>query len=416
MNKAIGAKTDVGRTRQVNEDSYLVQDPLFVVADGMGGHVAGDVASRTVVEKLTEETRGDTPTPESLAPLVRAANAEVFNKARSDSTLQGMGTTCTILLLEGTDAHLAHVGDSRAYLFRDQSLRQITEDHTLVQRMVQEGRLSQEEAHKHPQRNIITRVLGVDPDVSVDTFSVEAKPGDRFLLCSDGLSSMLEDAEIEAVLRSESEPQAAAELLVARANEAGGEDNITVVIVAVGDSDSGAATNLASATGGRPAGSAPPSSRASEADDLSDRQPPAEARPLSGDAGRGESWKRVVVGVVLVLGILLAATYIGVRYLWIERSFYVGVNEAGAVTIYRGVPQDVAGMTLRREEEITPLQADELPEFLQDDVAAGIEVASLNEAQQRVVDLVERAADAESERSNPTNTDGDKDSSGGNNS
>ena len=412
MNVSVGAKTDVGRTREVNEDSYLVQEPLFVVADGMSGHVAGDVASRTAVERLTEATRDEAPTPDALAALVRGANAAVFNKARSDSTLQGMGTTCTILLLEGTDAHLAHVGDSRAYVFRDQSLRQITEDHTLVQRMVQEGRLSAEEAHKHPQRNIITRVLGVDADVSVDTFSVEAKPGDRFILCSDGLSSMLEDAEIEEVLRNESDPQTAAGLLVERANEAGGEDNITVVIVAVTGGAAGAAASTQTATGETPVAS-PASSESADQARAVTTPPAASTSQSTKGSSRGRGWARVLLGSVLVAAILVAAAYIGLRYLWIEKSFYVGVNETGVVTVYRGVPQDLAGMTLHREEEVTSLEAAELPEFLQDDLASGIEVESLDEAHDRVADLEERATDTEFESPEKNDSQKDGDTSGG---
>ena len=404
MKMAIGASTDVGRTREVNEDSYLVREPLFVVADGMGGHVAGDVASKTAVETLTKDTEGATPTADDLAALVRAANAAVFQKARADSTLQGMGTTCTVLLLEGTDAHLAHVGDSRAYLFRDNRLQQITEDHTLVQRMVKEGRLDQEEAHRHPQRNIITRVLGVDADVSVDTFSVEAKPGDRFLLCSDGLSSMLEDAQIEEVLRGGEQAQATADRLVRLANDAGGEDNITVLIVDIGET--GAAAGAAPATA---AATADPPVVEQEA-----RPQPVTAAPeTSEDRSVGSRrWGRALLGVVLVVAILAAAAYIGIRYLWIERSFYVGVNETGAVTVYRGVPQDVAGLTLHREEEVTSLQSTELPAFLQDDLRAGIEVASLEEAHQRVADLEERATDEEFVTPEDKTSDNDRDRDG----
>ena len=397
MKASVGVNSDVGRTREANEDAYLVRDPLFVVADGMGGHVAGDVASRTAVDRLSEETDDGTPTSADLPALVRGANAAVFNKSRTQPELSGMGTTCTVLLLEGPSAHLAHVGDSRAYLFRDGRLGQVTEDHTLVQRMVKEGRLSQAEAHSHPQRNIITRVLGVDADVSVDTYSVEVAPGDRFLLCSDGLSSMLEDAEIEEALRRGAPAQETADELVALANQAGGEDNITVLIVDIeGSSGSspGAAALADSATdesgGAGPAGGAPPPSRASERDSSSTSGAPAEARP-------SRPWVRVVVGVVLVVGILLAAAYIGARYLWIERSFYVGVNETGAVTIYKGIPQDFAGMTLHEEQEVSDLQVDELPESFHDDLEAGITTDSLEEAQERVDVLEERASDREFE-------------------
>lgn len=416
MKTSVGVSSDVGRTRQANEDAYLVRDPLFVVADGMGGHVAGDVASRTAVDRLTEETGDGAPTADSLASLVRGANAAVFNKARNEPELSGMGTTCTVLLLEGADAHLAHVGDSRAYLFRDDTLQQITEDHTLVQRMVKEGRLNKEEAQRHPQRNIITRVLGVDPDVSVDTFSVEAKPGDRFLLCSDGLSSMIDDSAIEAALRRGDPAQETADHLVELANEAGGEDNITVVLVDVlATQGEPAAAAAASQSPASESDVAPAHDRGSDSSASLNRRTPAEAPSESPGASAGSAddasmpgsssrnWVRGLVGAILVVAILGAAAYIAARYLWIERSFYVGVDDSGVVTIYRGVPQDFAGMTLHREEQTTDLAASDLPEFLQDDLEAGITTDSLAEAEQRVEDLEERASDEEFEREQQQN-------------
>ena len=232
MNVAYGAKSDVGRVREANEDSYLIADPLFVVADGMGGHIAGDVASSTAVKVIQDES-GDASSenPGTLSKIISDANAAIWDKAQSDPALRGMGTTCTLVLVDESRVHIAHVGDSRAYRLREGHLEQLTEDHTLVGRMVQEGRLSPEEAQHHPQRSIITRALGVDEDVQVDLETVELSEGDRLLICSDGLSSMVDDRPIESVLASESDPQRAADRLIEVANEAGGDDNITVVVI-----------------------------------------------------------------------------------------------------------------------------------------------------------------------------------------
>ncbi|MDQ4145938.1 MAG: Stp1/IreP family PP2C-type Ser/Thr phosphatase, partial [Actinomycetota bacterium] len=232
MNLSIGAQSDVGRVREGNEDSFLVDEPLFVVADGMGGHLAGDVASSTAVDViLNKSATASAEDPETLADLIRSANSAIWDKAHANPTLRGMGTTCTLVLLHENRAHIAHVGDSRAYLLRDGRLQQITEDHTLVARMVKEGRLQPEEAEHHPQRSIITRALGVDAEVEVDLDSLEVQPGDRLMLCSDGLSSMIDHDSIATALKEQAAPQDAADELIKRANDAGGEDNITVVVI-----------------------------------------------------------------------------------------------------------------------------------------------------------------------------------------
>ncbi|HYO60797.1 MAG TPA: Stp1/IreP family PP2C-type Ser/Thr phosphatase, partial [Actinomycetota bacterium] len=232
MNVAVGAQTDVGRVRKGNEDSYLLEAPIYAVADGMGGHIAGDVASATAVSVIADGIDGGKPREgTALADLVSRANDAIWDKARSDPSLRGMGTTCTLLMIEGDVAHIAHVGDSRAYLLRDGMFRQLTEDHTLVERMVREGRLSAEEAANHPQRSIITRALGVDANVQVDVLEEELSEGDRILLTSDGLTSMVEPEEIGRVLEAEEDPQAAADRLVEMANDAGGEDNVTVLVL-----------------------------------------------------------------------------------------------------------------------------------------------------------------------------------------
>ncbi|MCZ7527900.1 MAG: Stp1/IreP family PP2C-type Ser/Thr phosphatase [Acidimicrobiia bacterium] len=228
--------TDVGRVREENEDGFLVDERvgLYAVADGMGGHRAGEVASATALEAL----RASVAAGSAVRDAVLAANAAVHEKAAGDAELAGMGTTLTAATLAaGGTLLVAHVGDSRAYVLRDGELRQVTVDHSLVEELVREGRLTPEQATVHPHRSIITRALGVDAEVEVDLYSVELRPGDRVLLCSDGLTSMVRPDGVATVLRREDDAERAARALVDTANAAGGEDNITVVVVDVEDGD-----------------------------------------------------------------------------------------------------------------------------------------------------------------------------------
>jgi PPM family protein phosphatase len=215
-----------GRRRRRNEDSFVVAPPLFAVADGMGGARAGDIASRLAATTVREE-HGDRV---DVAELIREANRRVFERARDDASASGMGTTMTVALVEGDQVTIGHVGDSRAYRLRENALEQLTEDHSLVAELVRSGKLSPEEAETHPQRSMITRVLGTDPDVDADTFTVEAQPGDVFLLCSDGLTTMVEENHIvDVVNRHRGDLERAAKQLISDANRSGGEDNVTVV-------------------------------------------------------------------------------------------------------------------------------------------------------------------------------------------
>jgi protein phosphatase len=384
MNVAYGASSDVGRVREANEDSYLVAEPLFVVADGMGGHIAGDVASSTAV-KVIEEGSGrlSSEDPATLTKIITDANATIWDKAQSDTALRGMGTTCTLLLVDDDRVHIAHVGDSRAYRLRDGELEQLTEDHTLVGRMVQEGRLSAEEAQHHPQRSIITRALGVDEDVQVDLDTVELSDGDRLLICSDGLSSMVEDDQIKDVLARESDPQKAADGLVELANEAGGDDNVTVVVI---DFEDG------SGSGRRVVPAAEPTDE--EIDKApADRPSGSDAAPRPASAARREDepeqggrWGRKLVVALVVLALLAGGAYAAARYT-LSNSWYVGVGAADEVTIYRGIPDDIAGLELREIEESSSIALEELPEFKRDDIRSGIKTESLEEAQNTLANL-----------------------------
>jgi PPM family protein phosphatase len=225
----VAAVTDPGRTRRHNEDSYVIEPPLFAIADGMGGAQAGEVASGLATAAL-KEGQADAGGQQRIADLIQEANRRVYDRSSSDPNTSGMGTTITVALVEDDHVAFGHVGDSRAYLIRDASMEQLTEDHSLVNELLKTGKLSREEAETHPQRSVITRALGTDPDVDVDTFSVRAENGDLFLLCSDGLTDMVsEESILDLVERHRDDIDGALRALVKEANRGGGQDNITVV-------------------------------------------------------------------------------------------------------------------------------------------------------------------------------------------
>jgi protein phosphatase len=337
MRLVIGAATDVGRVREGNEDAYLVDDAmgLVAVADGMGGHRAGEVASATALEALRAAVGAGRP----LREAIEDANEAVHTKSLTDASLHGMGTTLTAgTLAAGGTLIVGHVGDSRAYLLHEGELRRLTTDHSLVEELVRDGRLTADEAAVHPLRSRITRALGVDPSVEVDVYPVELTPGDRLLLCSDGLTGMVQADDIAATLRRELDPTRAATMLVDAANAAGGEDNITVVIVAVTD-ESPARAAITPA----------PAVEAIVVDEPDTTEPQSPSR-RGHRVGRVALW---VLPIVLVLGIAVAAVGWYAR-----RSYYVGVNR-GNVTIFKGVPGGLAGWNPTIERR-TRLAADDL--------------------------------------------------------
>src|SRR6476619_7013472 len=211
-------RTDTGRQRNANEDAYFARSPLFAVADGIGGAQAGEVASRLAAESFEPVQRGEESPEAYLRAIARTANARIHRLAQDDSSRSGMGTTLTAALLEDDEVSFAHVGDSRAYRFRDGELKLLTSDHSLVEELRRQGRLTDEEAEDHPQRSIITRALGPESEVEVDTLSYSARPGDVFLLCSDGLTTMVKDDAIAAIIASSPSLDAAAQALVDAAN------------------------------------------------------------------------------------------------------------------------------------------------------------------------------------------------------
>jgi serine/threonine protein phosphatase PrpC len=248
-----------GRKRRRNEDAWVCQPPLFAVADGMGGARGGEIASRLAATALGETVDGSGE--ERVVALIQKANRQVYERAREDADASGMGTTITVALVEDGAVAIGHVGDSRAYLIRDGKVEQLTEDHSLVAELVRSGRLSPEEAEIHPQRSVITRALGTDPDVDVDSFSVEPESGDVFLICSDGLTSMVDDETILGIVeQSRDNLEVAAKELVGAANRSGGEDNITVVFFEITDK----APEPPAETKTMPAVQAPPTTEADE--------------------------------------------------------------------------------------------------------------------------------------------------------
>ena len=360
MRVRVGATTDVGVVREQNEDAYLVRAPIYAVADGMGGHQGGEVASHLALETVDQKSREDHEV--DLRSAVRDANRVVLDRASGDTTLSGMGTTLTLLRVEGPRVRLAHVGDSRAYLLRDGELRQLTDDHTLVNRMVREGKLTEDEARIHPQRSILTRALGVDGELEVDVFTVDLDPGDRILLCSDGLTSIVGDDEIRGILMSHPDPQAACDELVAAAIRGGGPDNITVVVLDVEEGE-----DDPQATGAPAREEPPPETKTT---------PPRKRGPL----------RRLVLWVLLPLLLLAAALLLARAY--IDTQWFVGVHEE-SVALYRGIPVEVLGIELFTLVERTDLPADQAAELQPYQELEGGITADSEEQAREVIEQIE---------------------------
>ena len=337
MKLRVGAATDIGRARQRNEDAFWAKPPLYVVADGMGGHRGGEVASSLAVEVMSREE------PAPLPDRVRDANRAVFDRSAGDRSVAGMGTTVTAVEVDGggRSAHLAHVGDSRAYLLRGSEFRALTQDHTLVQQMVDEGKITATEAHDHPQRNILTRVVGVDPDVAVDEQTLDMHPGDRLVLCSDGLTSMMRDQSIQEILDSHADAQDAAESLVDAANRAGGLDNITVVVIDFVEGDG--VELLGAAAGGASERPAAERRDTSEAVPVPAGPAPDETGLIEAVPRRRHRLRRWLVGIAIVL-LVIAGGLVAFR-MYLDSQWYVGVSN-GHVAVYRGSPGDVLGIGL----------------------------------------------------------------------
>jgi serine/threonine protein phosphatase PrpC len=340
------AVTDTGRQRRANEDSLLARSPLFVVADGMGGAQAGEVASRIAVESFQPGLE-DASHPElALASLARSANARIHELSHSNAEQAGMGTTLTAVYVGEDEVAIAHVGDSRAYCLRDGELLRLTDDHSLVDELMRQGRLTPEEAVEHPQRSVITRALGPEGTVEVDTRSFSARAGDVYLLCSDGLTTMLGEDEILALLLANPLLHDAGEALIAAANEAGGRDNITVVLLRLEEVRVGApAPDEHPTLTGSPSQPAPPAQAAvPPVSPRTPRRPPSGAgAPAPATDGRGRRRRRLRRAGVLAIVLTVLGLLGGAGYLALQSVYFIGTNGRGLVTIFRGVPFRLPG-------------------------------------------------------------------------
>jgi serine/threonine protein phosphatase PrpC len=388
-------KTDTGRQRRENEDNAYVRVPLFVVADGMGGAQAGEVASALAVEEFRRglpDPDAEHPTAEQrLAERVQSANRRIFETARGVREHEGMGTTLTAVYLDDSNLAIAHVGDSRAYVLRDGELTRLTHDHSLVEELMRRGKLTPEQAAEHPQRSIITRALGIEAEVEVDTWSFPGRAGDVVLLCSDGLTSMLDESRIAEVLRTQHDLEMAGEQLIHDANEAGGRDNITVVIfrlvqvdadgppppeepTMVGvipelpdeddededdprrerpDGREGAVSSLTVAT--------PLVTPRTQAPRESPRLARTQGRPegVGPNRSRGESRRFKFVAALISFSIVVFL-FGGGAYLASRELFFVGTNPDGIVTLYRGLPYDFI-VPFYEQSYVSGLPASEIP-------------------------------------------------------
>jgi len=336
------ARTDAGRQRHANEDSYYARAPVYAVADGMGGAQAGEVASRIAADAFDERPGDGTP-EQQLARVATEANRRIFELAQEDSSRSGMGTTLTGLLVHDEEVAIVHVGDSRAYLFRDGALRQLTRDHSLVEELRRQGRLTPEEAEEHPQRSIITRALGPEREVELDVHTHRARSGDVYMVCSDGLTSMVREDRVREILASRDSLQGVVDALVAEANEMGGRDNITVVMFRLGGTED-------KADGDGPAVDETVIGMGAGEDDtgehdvvaalppVAEPRPEVAARPRPPRRRRRRPVRRIVVSVLLA-AVLAGAVVGGVAA---ARSVYfVGQDDRGLVTLYRGLPYEL---------------------------------------------------------------------------
>ena len=368
-------RTDVARQRSANEDDFVLAPPFFAVADGMGGAKAGEVASAMATEVFEGESDSGEPAEAQLGRMLREANKRIHDLAVADESHRGMGTTLTAAKVTGDEISLAHVGDSRAYRMRDGELEQLTKDHSLVAELERSGQITPEAAEHHPQRSIITRALGPEPDVEVDTYTITGREGDLFLLCSDGLTSMISDEEIGSILRSADSLDAAADALVRAANQSGGKDNITVVLFRVGPDGDGlpaedetiagqvsAAEVQAAAALDEPTEPHPgPVALAGAGPDTTVVAPPERGRQRKAPPRRRRYRLRTAVKTLFALAVL-AAVVTGL-YALSRQVYFIGTNDAGLVTLYRGIPYELPfGVDLYEEEYPSGVPARAIPD------------------------------------------------------
>ena len=350
-----GSRTDIGCQRERNEDSLIVSPPLYVVADGMGGHNAGDVASEVAVNTMAA-LAPTIPDIDLLGRAVESANHAVITEAQK-AGCGGMGTTMTACVVQGDKIAIAHVGDSRAYLLHTGKLQQLTRDHSWVADMIDQGRLTQDEARVHPNRSVITRALGSDPMMQPDLYEITASEGDRLLLCSDGLTSMVDDGSIQAILARIRDPQRCAGALVKEAIANGGSDNITVIVV-----------------------------------DITGTNAKAERR----ERRRGRAW--IIVLLLALVAIIGGSIF--AAHNWMQNSAYLA-DEQGKVVIYRGIPENFPGIETHWLVQETNVKVEDLEPGLQSRIQDNWPVESVEEAERLVAQYelqVEEDAAAEEAR------------------
>lgn len=355
---SFGSRTDVGYVRDHNEDSLIIIPPLFAVADGMGGHEAGEIASEITVNTLAELVPSHLDA-EGLTAAVEAANYNVIKAPRQGIGRDGMGTTLTAAMLEGERLLIAQVGDSRAYLLHKGNLQQITRDHSLMADLIEAGQLTPEEARYHPNRSVITRAIGSDIHMRPDIYELNVCAGDRLLICSDGLSSMVSDQEIASIMRSHSNPQHCADELVSAALENGGADNVTVIVADVAG--------------------------------FSEVREKKKARKS----------RAFYIGLAVALVVVIFAAAFG-GYSFINNSAYL-VEENGTVSVYRGVPDEFMGIKLSSLDHTTTVDVDKLQPGVANRIKEGMRVSSLDEANSLIEGYEAEIARAEAEalRSTP---------------
>jgi PPM family protein phosphatase len=347
------AVSDTGRQRRANEDSLLARSPLFVVADGMGGAQAGEVASRIAVESFKPGIHSDSHPELALAEIARSANLRIHQRSHSNAEQAGMGTTLTAVYVGEEEVSIAHVGDSRAYCLRDGELVRLTEDHSLVDELMRQGRLTPEEAVEHPQRSVITRALGPESSVEVDTRTFRARAGDVYLLCSDGLTTMLAEERILDILTGAANLRDAGEALIAAANDAGGRDNITVVLIRLEDARAaGAAVQEHSTMTGVPAVQRP----------VEQRRPRRPTRQeSSARAARAPRARRLRRTGGLAIALAVLAVLVAGGYMAIQSVYFIGTNKRGLVTLFRGLPYRLpVGVALYTTEYVSGVGASTL--------------------------------------------------------
>jgi protein phosphatase len=390
------AQSDRGLIRDLNQDSLYAGPRLLAVADGMGGMAAGDVASNIVIAAmapLDEDVPGDALV-DALRHAVGTANQHLRDTVDANPQLEGMGTTLTAVLFSGSKFGMVHIGDSRAYLLRNGEFAQITKDDTYVQMLVDEGRVSPEEASSHPQRSLLTRALDgrdIDPEYSVR----QVLKGDRYLICSDGLSGVVSSDTIEQTMREITDPQACVERLVQLALRGGGPDNITVVIADAIDKDiveqSPIVGGAASLDRGNQtvADSSTPAARASALQAPRAPQPEPEADGYDGEPEPRGHPVRTTLLVAVLLAVLGGGLWVGYQYT--QDQYYVGATDAGQLAIFRGVPGQIAGLDLSSVNETSGTRLDDLTSVAQERVKQGIHADGQPDAQHRLAELTDNS-------------------------